>query len=166
MKTRAVVAAGALAGILAAGGPTLAALADRPRLLPCAGCHGPGDGNRVVTQARRYLGTPYVWGGTDPATGLDCSGFTQRVYADLGTQLPRTAAEQQHAGTAVHGLGNARPGDLLFYEPDSGGAAHHVAIYEGNGRLIEAPQRGVPVSERKVYSGVIAIRRMSIRGTK
>jgi cell wall-associated NlpC family hydrolase len=134
-------------------------------LQDCTACHSTGSQDqRVVTVARRYLGVPYVWGGETRA-GMDCSGFTQRVYRDLGVQLPRTAAEQQHAGTAVHGgIKNARPGDLLFWVYPDGG--HHVAIYEGGGRLIEAPQAGVPVSERKVYSGVIAIRRIPIKGEK
>jgi cell wall-associated NlpC family hydrolase len=157
-------AAGIGVALLVPGGLNIAQLTGHDRLPDCATCHSGGrNGTTVVTAARRYLGVPYVWGGTDPATGLDCSGFTRRVYRDLGVQLPRTAAEQQHAGTAVHGgLKNARPGDLLFWVYPDGG--HHVAIYEGGGRLIEAPQRGVPVSERNVYSGVIAIRRISIKG--
>jgi cell wall-associated NlpC family hydrolase len=159
MKTRTMAAAALVGALLAGPSAVASALTAGPRLPACAGCHGPGDGNAVVRQARRYLGVPYLWGGTDPATGLDCSGFTQRVYADLGKQLPRTAAEQQHAGTPVHGLSNARPGDLLFW--DYGDGDHHVAIYEGSGRLIEAPQPGMTVSERNVYSGVVAIRRIT-----
>ena len=158
------MAVAAASGVLLAGGPTAVASAvtSRHHLLPCASCHS-GDGSRVVAQARRYLGTPYVWGG-ETRTGMDCSGFTQRVYADLGTALPRTAAEQQHAGSPVPLLAAARPGDLLFW--DYGNGDHHVAIYEGNGRLIEAPQPGMTVSERKVYSGVVAIRRIPIKGEK
>jgi cell wall-associated NlpC family hydrolase len=166
MRTRTVVAAALTAGTLAASPAVVSvAVAQLRSQAParCTTCHS--GGNAVVAQARKYLGVPYVWGGTTRA-GLDCSGLTQRVYADLGTDLPRTAAEQQYAGTAVHGLRNARRGDLLFYEPDSSGAAHHVAIYEGNGRLIEAPQPGVPVSERDVYSGVIAIRHIPIKGER
>jgi cell wall-associated NlpC family hydrolase len=122
----------------------------------CTSCHG---GDAVVRDARRYLGVPYVWGGETRA-GMDCSGLVLRVFADLGTELPRTAAEQQHAGTPVHGLGNARPGDLLFWNYPDGD--NHVAIYEGDGRLIEAPQPRMAVSERKVYGGVVAIRRVEI----
>lgn len=128
----------------------------------CTTCHS--NGSAVVAQARKYLGVPYMWGGTTRA-GLDCSGLTQRVWRDLGGDLPRTAAEQQHAGQPVHGgIKHAKPGDLLFWAYPDGD--HHVAIYEGSGRLIEAPQPGVPVSERKVYSGVIAIRRVPIEGEK
>jgi cell wall-associated NlpC family hydrolase len=133
----------------------------------CASCHGPGDGNAVVADARRYLGTPYVWGGETRA-GMDCSGLTMVVYRDLGVQLPRTAAEQVHAGTPVRDLAHAHPGDLLFWAYDNGDV-HHVAIYTGTraGKpwLIEAPQPGQRVSEQPVYPGVMAIRRIiAIRG--
>nr|BFE67558.1 hypothetical protein GCM10020092_008590 [Actinoplanes digitatis] len=54
-------------------------------------------GQAVVDAAKKYLGTPYVFGGTDPAKGLDCSALVQRAYKDLGIDLPRTAAEQAKA---------------------------------------------------------------------
>jgi cell wall-associated NlpC family hydrolase len=163
MRSRTYAAAGLLAAALVA----TPASRDAVARVRCVSCHNSSTGGaRAVTDARRYLGVPYVWGGTDPATGLDCSGFTQRVYADLGVQLPRNSGEQAHAGKPVHGgLKNARPGDLLFWAYPSG-TVHHVAIYEGNGRVIEAPQAGENVSERDVYSGVIAIRRIQIGGTK
>ena len=159
MRTRAVVVAAAVAGTLAATPAGRGAVASVVHGPVCASCHS--DGNAIVRDARRYLGVPYVWGGESRA-GMDCSGFTQRVYADLGVQLPRTAAEQQHVGTPVRDLAHARPGDLLFYEPDESGVAHHVAIYEDDGRLIEAPRPGMTVSQRDVYDGVMAIRRIPI----
>lgn len=157
------LAVAVLLGVSAATAPAVvsAAVAKLTAHAParCTTCHNSG-GNAVVARARTYLGVPYVWGG-ETRSGLDCSGLTQRVYADLGMRLPRTAAEQQHAGRPVHGgIGKARPGDLLFW--DYGGGDHHVAIYEGGGRLIEAPQPGYEVSERPVYDGVIAIRRIAI----
>ena len=69
-------------------------------------------GDQVVADARKYLGIPYVWGGTDPAKGLDCSGLVQRVYADLGIDLPRVSQDQARVGQAVPSLAQARPGDL------------------------------------------------------
>ncbi|MFP4312222.1 MAG: C40 family peptidase, partial [Nitriliruptoraceae bacterium] len=58
------------------------------------------EGNsEVLDAAERYLGTPYLWGGTDPDKGLDCSGFVQQVYADLGVHLPRVSIEQSQQGT-------------------------------------------------------------------
>lgn len=161
-------AAGITVALLVPGGLSIAQFTGHDRLADCASCHGgSGNGTAVVTVARRYLGVPYVWGGTNPATGLDCSGFTQRVYRDLGVQLPRTAAEQAHAGTAVHGLGKARAGDLLFWANDDG-TVHHVAIYLGGGRLVEAPQAGQDVSERAVYDRehLVAIRRIQLKGEK
>ena len=104
------------------------------------------SGNAVVADARRYLGVPYVWGGTDPSTGLDCSGLTQQVYGDLGIDLPRVSRDQANVGTPVASLADAQPGDLLFF----GSPIHHVAIYEGNGMMIEALHTGQSVKEIKV----------------
>jgi len=107
---------------------------------------GSTSGSAVVADARRYLGVPYAWGGTDPSTGLDCSGLTQRVYGDLGIDLPRVSRDQANVGTPVSSLSDAQPGDLLFF----GSPVHHVAIYEGDGMMIEAPHTGQSVKEIKV----------------
>lgn len=111
-----------------------------------SGSTGSAGGSDVITDARRYLGTPYVWGGTDPSRGLDCSGFTQQVYGDLGIDLPRVSRDQAGVGTPVSSLSDAQAGDLLFF----GSPVHHVAIYEGNGMMIEAPHTGDVVKEIKV----------------
>src|SRR5688500_8733548 len=73
------------------------------------------SGSDVVANATRYLGVPYRWGGADPATGLDCSGFVQQVYEDLGVDLPRVSRDQARAGTAVPDLASAKPGDLVAF---------------------------------------------------
>jgi cell wall-associated NlpC family hydrolase len=99
-------------------------------------------GESVVTDAEKYLGVPYRWGGTSPVTGFDCSGFTQHVFADLGVSIPRTAAEQSQIGTPVSSLAQAQPGDLVFY----GSPAYHVGIYIGSGKMIDAPTAGQSVS--------------------
>ena len=81
------------------------------------------SGEAVVAAAKKYLGVPYVWGGTDPAKGLDCSGLVQQVYEDLGYDLPRVSYQQAEAGRPVTGgLANAQPGDILawFYRFASG----------------------------------------------
>lgn len=117
---------------------------------------GAGSGADVVADARTYLGVPYRWGGTDPASGLDCSGLVQRVYQDLGYTLPRVAEDQARAGTAVPSLDQAQPGDLLAF----GSPAHHIAIYAGNGQMIEAPHTGANVRVSDVYETPTAIRRV------
>jgi hypothetical protein len=122
---------------------------------------GPGggaglSGSDVVADARRYLGVPYAWGGTDPDTGLDCSGLVQRVYADLGVQLPRVSGDQARAGTPVTGLAQARPGDVLAF----GHPVNHVAIYLGNNQMIAAPEPGDHVRVQQVYGTPTAIRRI------
>lgn len=98
----------------------------------------------VVRAASDYLGVPYLWGGTDPEVGLDCSGLVQRVFADLGVQVPRVAGDQSRVGQPVAGLADARPGDLLYYGgPDN--RSEHIAIYLGEGRMLHAPRTGLDV---------------------
>jgi soluble lytic murein transglycosylase-like protein len=113
-------------------------------------------GDQVVADARRYLGVPYVWGGTDPQQGLDCSGLVQRVYADLGVDLPRVAADQARQGTPVASLAQARPGDLLAF----GDPVDHIGIYAGNGQMVVAPKSGDVVKVEAVYRTPTAIRRI------
>jgi cell wall-associated NlpC family hydrolase len=116
---------------------------------------GQPAGSDIVASAEKYLGVPYVFGGSTPS-GLDCSGLVQRAYADLGISLPRIAADQAHAGTAVPSLGQAQPGDILaFGEP-----AHHVTIYLGNDKMIAAPQPGDKVKIQSVYETPTSIRRV------
>jgi cell wall-associated NlpC family hydrolase len=106
---------------------------------------------RAVAEARKYLGVPYLWGGTDPAKGLDCSGFTKLVYGNLGIDLPRTSSQQATAGTAVASLGDARPGDLVFFDyTASRPGIDHVGIYVGDGKMIAAPQAGEVVKVQDV----------------
>jgi hypothetical protein len=101
-----------------------------------------------------------VWGGTDPAKGLDCSGFTKLVYGNLGIDLPRTSSQQATAGRAVASLDEARAGDLVFFDHSSSRAGvDHVGIYIGNGKMIAAPQEGESVKVQDVGRPTL-IRRM------
>ncbi|THJ65087.1 NlpC/P60 family protein [Arthrobacter echini] len=110
-----------------------------------------------------YVGIPYVWGGTDPAVGLDCSGFLQRAYADIGIQIPRVTWDQMNAGTHVPSLSQAQPGDLLF-SFDGG----HVSMYLGDGKAIDAPQPGSNVAVRDMWetdANITTIRRILPEGS-
>ncbi|WP_299445724.1 C40 family peptidase [uncultured Phycicoccus sp.] len=101
----------------------------------------------VVGIARSLLGIPYVYGGTSPSSGFDCSGFTSYVFAQAGTSLPRTAAQQQAAATPVS---NPQPGDLVFF----GSPAWHVGIYTGNGMMVHSGKPGEVTEESPLFSGV------------
>jgi cell wall-associated NlpC family hydrolase len=90
---------------------------------------------QVTHTALRYLGVPYVWGGTS-FNGVDCSGFVQAVFQHNGITLPRTADSQYEAGRAVK-TSDLRPGDVVFFETYAVGASH-VGIYLGNGRFVHA----------------------------
>ena len=118
-------------------------------------------GADVVAEAKKYLGLPYVWGGTDPKVGLDCSGLVQLVYKNLGIDLPRVSADQARQGTAVPSLAQAQPGDLLAWDNSSrNNGADHIAIYVGNGKMIEAPYTGANVRLVDVPSDPDYIRRI------
>src|SRR5204863_7437979 len=103
-----------------------------------SGTSGDTTGDEVVGAASKYLGVPYVWGGTDPNKGLDCSGLVQRAYKDLGVDLPRVAADQAKAGTPVASLAEARPGDLVA----CGSPVAHIGIYAGTGKMGVARHTG------------------------
>jgi cell wall-associated NlpC family hydrolase len=127
---------------------------------PLAGGTGGPTATDVVDEARKYLGVPYLWGGTDPRRGLDCSGLVQLVYGNLGVDLPRVSYEQAKAGRPVANLAAAQPGDLLAF----GSPVHHIAIYIGNGKMIEAPRPGLDVRVSSVYETPTAIRRVLPEG--
>lgn len=90
----------------------------------------------VLQYAKKFLGNPYVWGGTSLTNGCDCSGFAQQIFANFGYTLPRTSRQQAKAGTRIP-VQEAKPGDLLFYKRESG-FIYHVMIYLGDGKVIHA----------------------------
>jgi cell wall-associated NlpC family hydrolase len=108
---------------------------------------GGTGGADIVATAKKYLGVPYVWGGTNPAKGLDCSGLVQQVLGELGVDMPRVARDQAKEGTAVASLADAKPGDLLGMRNGS-----HIAIYLGDNKILHAPQPGQSVSIRSLTS--------------
>lgn len=101
----------------------------------------------AIAAAESQLGVPYVWGGTSPGVGLDCSGLTQYAYAQAGINLPRVTYSQEGAGQVVP-LSQIQPGDLVFYW--NGG---HVALYIGGGQVIHAPHTGTVVQYGSLYMG-------------
>lgn len=105
-------------------------------------------GQDVVREAKTWLGVPYRYGGTT-RSGVDCSGLTSRVYAKLGVQLPRTAADQARRGTAVR---SPAPGDLAFSNYNGGRSVEHVGIAVGNGKMINAPYPGTVVRYDPIYA--------------
>ena len=110
--------------------------------------------NAIVRYALRFVGNRYVYGGTDPNTGADCSGFTGYVMKySAGVRLNRTAAAQSSQGTSVPGT-EVRPGDLVFY--GDGVGINHVAIYIGNGKVVHAAstKSGIKISNWKYRSPV------------
>ncbi len=97
----------------------------------------------LTTSAMRFLGVPYVFGGTS-TSGFDCSGFVQHVFGLMGISLPRTADAQYDVGRPT--LGGPRAGDLVFF--DTYGGVSHVGIYLGKGKFVHASSsHGVMVSK-------------------
>ncbi len=132
-----------------------------------AGATGGGDGQKIVDEASKYLGMPYVWGGDNPSDGgMDCSGLVQYVYGKFGIDLPRVSADQARSGTAVASMAEARPGDLLAWDNSSrNSGADHIAIYVGNGKMIEAPRTGLDIRLVDVPSTPDYIRRVLPSGS-
>jgi cell wall-associated NlpC family hydrolase len=99
------------------------------------------QGQAAVDWARSVLGAPYVWGGTGP--GYDCSGLTSRAWASVDVAITRSSRSQYEKVSKI-GYGAMRPGDLIFYgtNPSNGSTIYHVAMYIGNGQMIEAPRPG------------------------
>ena len=113
-------------------------------------------GGDVVAAAKKYLGTPYAFGSTDPKRGLDCSALVQRVFADVGIDVPRLSGQQAKAGEPVAGLAQARPGDILAFDSP----VDHVGIYLGGNKMIAAPKPGDEVKIQNVYENPTHIRRI------
>jgi cell wall-associated NlpC family hydrolase len=102
---------------------------------------------QLVNYALQFVGGRYVWGGNDPHTGADCSGFVKYCYQHVcGITLERVSRDQAQHGTRVSSS-QMQPGDLIFYANKSG-VVHHVAMYIGNGQIVHAASRrsGIKIS--------------------
>lgn len=85
-----------------------------------------------------YIGTPYVWGGNDINSGIDCSAFVKKLYGDIGINLPRTAAEQAQVGTPIRRLEDLKQGDRLYFWENKRGKIGHTGLYLGNGYFVHS----------------------------
>lgn len=114
---------------------------------------GSASGKEIANYACKFVGNPYVLGGTSLTNGADCSGFTYRVYKDFGYSIPRTSTAQRSAGVGVN-YSEAQPGDLICY-------AGHVAIYIGGGQIVHAstPKTGIKYGSA-TYKTILAVRRI------
>lgn len=114
---------------------------------------GSGTGKDIANYACKFIGNPYVAGGTSLTDGADCSGFTMSVYQAFGYSLPRSSTAQRSAGTGVT-YAEAQPGDIICY-------AGHVAIYIGNGQIVHAstPASGIKIGSA-TYREILAVRRI------
>ncbi len=115
---------------------------------------GSALGQSVADFACQFVGNPYVWGGTSLTDGADCSGFVMSVYSNFGVSLPHSSAADRNVGSAVDGLENAQPGDIVCY-------SGHVAIYIGNGQIVHAStaKTGIIISNAN-YRSVLSVRRI------
>ena len=104
-----------------------------------------GDGAAIAAYAQKFIGNPYVYGGTSLTNGTDCSGFTQSVYSHFGISIPRTSGSQASAGKHVS-FDELKAGDLILYA--SNGRVGHVALYIGGGQVVHAStyKTGIKIS--------------------
>jgi cell wall-associated NlpC family hydrolase len=97
---------------------------------------------QAVQKSLVVLNLPYVWGGDSLSRGVDCSGLVQQVYKQIGIAMPRQARAQATTGTRVASVNQLQPGDLVAFKWAGGYAGpntvSHIAIYAGNGEIIEA----------------------------
>ncbi len=115
--------------------------------------NGSAKGKEIASYACRFVGNPYVYGGTSLTNGADCSGFTQAVYRDFGISIPRSSTSQRSYGTGVS-YADAQPGDLVCY-------AGHVGMYIGNGYIVHAStaKTGIKITAA-TYRPILAVRRI------
>ena len=116
----------------------------------------------IVRTARRFLGSPYRWGGESARKGFDCSGLTMTVYRLNGLQLPRNSRSQFDAGQAIS-QADLQIGDLVFYATGRRGRVSHVGIYSGGGKFIHAPGRGKRIRVASIHSRYFKARYMGSR---
>lgn len=111
------------------------------------------SGVDIINFAKKFLGTPYVWGGNSLTGGVDCSGLVQQVYKNFGINVSRTTFTQIGEGKAV-GMNELQVGDMIFFDTDKGvKGPDHVGLYMGGGKFIHAPRPGKSVEVADLRSG-------------
>lgn len=118
---------------------------------------GATNADELISFAKKFVGTPYKWGGDSPL-GFDCSGFVQYVFKNAaGVDLPRISYQQANYGPRVS-VDQAKPGDLIAWDTSSrNDGADHIAIYLGNGYVIQAPKPGDQVKISKIWGNPWAV---------
>jgi cell wall-associated NlpC family hydrolase len=133
---------------------------------PPAVAHGVDSDNAlrsgIVRTARRFIGTPYRWGGESARSGFDCSGLTMTVYRLNGLDLPRTSRSQFRAGrhTPRQAL---RAGDLVFFSTGNKKQVSHVGIFSGKGQFIHASGKGRKIQTASLNNRYFQTRYMGAR---
>lgn len=117
---------------------------------------GSAAGQAVVDAAKEHLGVPYLWGGTDPHNGFDCSGLVQDAYRAVGVEMPKWSRHQATMGEEVASIEEAVPGDVLTF----GDPVNHVALYVGDGQMLHAPRTGEVVKIETIDRTIGSIRRI------
>lgn len=117
-------------------------------------------GRAAAQTAARFAGIRYVAGGTSPATGFDCSGYTRYVYSRLGISLPRVSRDQ-YAWAIPISKSKAVKGDLVFFYSSSG-RIYHVAIYAGNGYIWHSPYPGKRVMLERIWTSSWKVARVRV----
>lgn len=116
----------------------------------------------IVQTARRFVGTPYRWGGESVNRGFDCSGLTMTVYRLNGLELPRNSRSQFGAGKPIQ-RDALRMGDLVFFSTNRRNRVSHVGVYTGSGKFIHAPGRGKRIRTSSMTNGYFSHRYMGAR---
>lgn len=124
------------------GGPSISEITTSPGSSSAASSTG---GSLVVQVAEKYLGVPYVWGGSSPEEGFDCAGFVKYVFGELGIPLPHGAEAISNYGTPV-AFEDLQPGDVIFFQNTYRYGVSHLGIWVGNNTFIHAPEPGSVVS--------------------
>ncbi len=126
--------------------------------MTAAGSHA---GEAVIAAAAEHLGVPYLWGGTDPEKGFDCSGLIQNAFRAVGVEMPKWSRHQATMGVEVESIDDALPGDVLAF----GDPVNHVGLYVGDGQMLHAPQTGDVVKISDIDRPIASIRRIVSPGS-